>query len=631
MSGICGIAFREAAPHTKFASLNPMVRALDPLQKYQGHVRTGEVAGFGAQEFPGRFSGVAQLEEHGKTHLLGFHGSIYNFDDVLAQAGDCEDPLVAMLHIILRGAEPFLSSLRGEFALSFWDAGQETLYLASDRFRVHPIFYRQDQHQFVFSSRMKGLLVGPSSQHLTVNPFAIVDVVTSSFIPTPRTIFQEIQKLPPGQLLTWRHGAVQVKPYWELSFTNGQPSDKAELFRGVKESFSDSVFVRLQYDKTPNEMGTFLSGGIDSSTVLGVLTQLTGTSMKSFSIGFGEEAFNELKFARCAAQAFGAEQHEYIVTAEDTFQVIDLLVDSFDEPYANASAIPTYFCAKLAKEYGIKFMYGGDGGDELFAGNERYATQKIFDYYGIVPKWLRDWGIQPTVYVLAELLKLKVFLKGKKYIERANTPYPDRLLSWGLLEILPMEELFSQNFLESAGKQYDPHGHIRELYSRSKELAHTELERQLYLDLNLVISDNDLFKVTRMTEANGVAVRYPFLDYRLAEFAARVPAHIKMEGRQLRSFFKGAYADLLPLEIRTKQKQGFGLPIPIWLRTDKKLRELMMDLLLSETFQQRGYFPPEAIADLIKRHQQDSTSFFGTILWNFMMLELWLRRYCDNK
>ena len=630
MSGICGIVGNTDLHRESMTFLTSMVQELDPGRKGKGDVRIGGKVGIGVQPFAGRIAGIAELTQHGKTHMLGFHGSIYNLGDVLASSDSQDNPFKSMLQSAMKGIVPFLESLRGEFAICYWDAERELLYLASDRFRIHPIFYRQDREKFVFSSRMRSLLACPFVEPFTVNFVSIVDVVTSSFIPTPRTIFQEVRKIPPGQLLTWKQGEITLEPYWDLSYLHSNGSSKGVLVSGLKEKFSDSLAIRLEHDGDPGFIGSFLSGGIDSSTVLGVMTQITKSPTNSFSIGFGEEAFNETNFARCAVQAFHALQHEYTVTAEDTFQIVDELVDSFDEPYANASAIPTYFCAKLGKEHGMKFLYGGDGGDELFAGNERYATQKLLDYYGKFPRWIRDGGIEPGVSLLAKLLKGKLFVKGKKYIDRANIPYPDRLLSWGLLEVLPLEELFSREFLATLGDAYDPHQYVRDLYSCSKELAQAELDRQLYIDLKLVISDNDVFKVTRMTEAHGIAVRFPFLDHHLAEFSASIPAHIKMRGTKLRTFFKESYADLLPDEILTKTKHGFGLPIPIWLRTDKKLREMMMDLLLSRRIQQRGYFGPRTIERLIERHKEDSTSFFGTILWNFVILELWLRRYGDT-
>lgn len=216
-------------------------------------------------------------------------------------------------------------------------------------------------------------------------------------------------------------------------------------------------------------------------------------------------------------------------------------------------------------------------------------------------------------------------MQGKKYIQRARVPYPERLSAYGLFETLSLAELLEDDFRATLTRDYDPAGPMHHYYFQAP--ATSALDRQLYIDLKLAISDNDLFKVTRMTEAAGVAVRFPFLDHCLAEVAATVPATLKMRGTQLRSFFKRAYADLLPLATRTKPKHGFGLPIPVWLRTDKRLNEMMHDLVLSPTSIQRGYFQKRALETLVTRHQTDATSFYGTVLWNLMALELWHRKY----
>jgi asparagine synthase (glutamine-hydrolysing) len=358
------------------------------------------------------------------------------------------------------------------------------------------------------------------------------------------------------------------------------------------------------------------------------LTQLAKRPIKSFSIGFDERPFNEINYARIAAKAFGAEHYEYFVTPQDACDVIPILVESFDEPFGNASAIPTYFCAKTAAEHGVDILYAGDGGDELFAGNERYATQRLFDYYGGIPLWLRNLVVKPTAFALADALKWNFFVKGKKYIERASIPYPERLFSYGFFRIVPLAEFLEYDFLEAIGKNYDPYRTITSYYFQAP--AGSELDRQLYIDLKLAIMDNDLFKVTRMSEEAGVAVRFPFLDQRVAEFAATIPANVKMRGRKLRSFFKKAYSDLLPREILNKKKHGFGLPIPLWLRTNGHLNEMMQDMVLSSRAQQRGYFRKKALAGLVKSHKVDETSFYGTVLWNLMVLELWHRRYCDS-
>jgi len=628
MSGICGIVFHEKSNLLNQAHLLPMVRTLDASGQGEGFTISLGPVGMGAQKFPGRLSGMAETTLYGEPLALAFHGSLYNLHDLCSVEKEGCDPLRQLLRLYAKEGITFLQRLRGEFSLAIWDGRTDTLYLATDRFRIHPLFYYQDPEKLVFASRMKGILDCPFPVRRTINPRAIVDVVASSVIPTPDTIFQEVKKLPPGYLLKYQKGEVRLEPYWEINFLHPSTVSEPELARMVKICLTDAVSVRLEVDGGSAQIGTFLSGGVDSSTVTGVLTQLAKHPIKSFSIGFEEERFNEIHYARIAARAFGVEHHEYFVSPKDTYDVIPILLQGFDEPYGNSSAIPAYFCAKMAREHGVDVLYAGDGGDELFAGNERYATQRLFDSYYNIPAWIREPLMKPLVFALADGLKWDLFVKGKKYIERARIPYPERLSSYGFFKIIPMTELLEDSLLEVVGRGYDPSAPISFYYFQAP--ARSELDRQLYIDLKLAISDNDLFKVVRMTEAAGVTVRFPFLDHQLAEFAATIPAHIKMQGRQLRSFFKKAYADLLPLEIRTKKKHGFGLPIPFWLRADRRLNEMMHDLILSPQSIQRGYFQKKALEGLVKSHQTDETCFYGTALWNLMILELWHRTYLDT-
>jgi len=357
------------------------------------------------------------------------------------------------------------------------------------------------------------------------------------------------------------------------------------------------------------------------------LGQLLGRPVKTFSIGFDDVQFNEMNYARFAAKTFAAEHHEYFVTPGDTYDTLPLITEIFDEPFANASSIPAYFCAKLAKENAVDVLCAGDGGDELFAGNERYATQRLFDYYRKIPSWIREPVLKPAVFKLADGRKSGIIVKGKKYIQRASLPYHERLTSYDFFRTVPLSEFLEDDFLEKVGRGFDPYSLFSLYYFQAP--AKENLDRNLYIDWQLTLSDNDLVKVTRTAEAAGVTVRFPFLDKKLVEFSATVPARIKMRGRTLRSFFKNAYADLLPKEIRRKKKHGFGLPIPVWLRTDRRLNELMHELVSSPMAIQRGYFRKKATEKLIKRHETDTTSFYGTILWNLMLLELWHRKNCD--
>jgi asparagine synthase (glutamine-hydrolysing) len=453
--------------------------------------------------------------------------------------------------------------------------------------------------------------------------------VASSIIPTPKTIFKEIKKLPGGHFLTYRRGETHLEPYWKTGFLNPSTEKESILIQDLKTHFTDAVSVCLDVDEDSNHIGTFLSGGVDSSTLTGVLTKLVKHPVKSFSIGFDEERFNEINYARIAARAFGAEHYEYFVTPADTYDAISIVLSAIDEPYANASAIPAYFCAKMAKEHGVDVLYAGDGGDELFAGNERYATQRLFDYYQRIPPAVRNVLVEPLVLSLADALKLDFLIKGGRYIHRANLPYYERISSYDFFNIVPLTEFIGENLLVDISRNYNPYEIVDDYYHQAP--ANNNLDRHLFIDWKLTLTDNDLIKVTRMTEAAEVTVRFPFLDSKLVEFSTKVPAYIKMRGRKLRSFFKNAYSDLLPLEIRKKKKHGFGLPISFWLRTDKRLNNLMHDLVLSPQSLQRGYFKEKALEQLIEVHKTDDTSFYGTVLWNLMILELWQRNYLKKK
>ncbi len=278
----------------------------------------------------------------------------------------------------------------------------------------------------------------------------------------------------------------------------------------------------------------------------------------------------------------------------------------------------------MAREHGVDILYAGDGGDELFAGNERYGTQRLFEYYHKIPSWLREPLVKPFVFALADGLTWGLFVKGKKYIQRASIPYHERITSYDFFKVVSIKDFLEDGFVDKVGRDYNPYAPFSFYYFQAP--ARNSLDRHLYVDWKLTISDNDILKF-RMAEANGIPVRFPFLDYRLAEFSVTVPANIKMRGKKLRSFQKRAYADLLPLEIRTKKKHGFGLPIPVWLRTDRRLNEMMYDLVLSPRSIQRGYFRKKALKTLVERHRTDETSFYGTTLWNLMVLELWHRKY----
>jgi asparagine synthase (glutamine-hydrolysing) len=502
VSGICGLVIREGGIDRMTGTLQAMLEALASPAPGEEFLLNQGKAGLAARGFPGRRAGVAGIRAGNGSVGLAFHGSLYNLRDLVAAESRAPDASGALLRLYLAEGIGFLTRFRGEFVLAVWDQREDSLYLATDRFRVHPLFYHASRDRLLFSSRLAGLYQTPSSPGRTVDPEAVVDLLAFSAIPTPKTIFREARKLPPGHLLTYRAGEARLERYWDLDFREPSVAGRKALGARLKSIFAEAVFIRLASEEDSNRVGCFLSGGVDSSTVAGVLTELRQGPVKSFSIGFDEPRFNEMAYARIAARAFGAQHHEYVVTARDTCEAIPILLDAFDEPYANASAVPTYFCARLMRESGVDAAYAGDGGDELFAGNERYAAHRIFDYYGRIPPWMRRALIEPVVFSLHRYLGWTLLDKGRKYIQRANIPRARRITSYGFFNVVAARDLLNGDLLESLGGDYDPYGAVASFYDGAP--AATELDRELYLDLHLAISDNDLFKVTRMTEAAGL-------------------------------------------------------------------------------------------------------------------------------
>jgi asparagine synthase (glutamine-hydrolysing) len=624
MSGICGFVARGGPMPSAAEGIARQVRELGSRFGGEGsHVLVANAA-LGAGEFPHRLAGTTRCDVGGCPLAIAFHGNLFGRRDA-ERPREGSRGVEEILSLYLRKGAAVLADLHGEFALAIWDGRDESLLLATDRFRVHPLFYAQDAGGLVFASRMRSLRAAPIPLSLSIDPGAIVQVLAASIVPTPGTIFREVKKLPPGHALTWRRGEASVAPYWEIDFRSPSRASERELALELKERFGDAVAVRLEEDRASGLFGTYLSGGVDSSTVTGLLTRLAGEPVRTFSIGFAEARYNEMSFARTAASAFGARHHEYIVTPKDAVDAVPILVEAFDEPFANASAVPAYYCARLAREHGVEVLYAGDGGDELFAGNERYAEQRLFEYWHRIPWWPRERLVRPAMFLGARLTRKGPFIAAKKYVVRASPAYHERLSAYGLFEVVPMAALLEDGLLEALGADFDVYASEKSHFLRAP--AVDPLDRHLYTDLKVTISDNDILKVIRTSEAAGIAARFPFLDERLAEFAATVPAGIKMRGRTLRTFFKRAYSDLLPEQTRAKSKHGFGLPVHLWIRDYAPLNEMMRDLVLDERSVGRGYFRRKALVSLVENHRTDRTAFYGTVLWNLMVLELWHRSH----
>ena len=576
-------------------------------------VMTWESGGFAAHAAPGYRATLGSRAVGESAVRIAFHGVLFHRDP--------RDPAESLLDGYLREGHDFVRALRGDFSLAVWDGRDGSTHLAVDGFRVQPLFYHAAPGLLLFATHLTSLAACPAFTDRDLDPCAVLDLVETSRIQTPRTIYRRVSKLPEGTTLSSLHDKVRVNTYWRPDYSTPDRRRLSDLQRDVRDLFRDAVQTRLSADGAAR-VGAYLSGGVDSTAVLGTLTRLTGSRVSCFSIGFEEAGYNELGFAQTAARAFGADHHVHRVTPRETMDAIPAIVAAFDEPFGNASAIPAYYCARMAHETGTQILYAGDGGDEIFAGNEVYATRRVLEYYDRIPAPVRALA-EPAALKAGLVVPWGLVGKARQYVLRARVPYPDRLGTYNFFRVFPKSRLFEREFLDLAGSDYEPFEAQAARYREA--LAITELDRQLYVDLRFLISDSDLFKVTRTAEAAGIGVRFPFLDGPLTDFAASVPASVKMRGRRLRSFFKDAHADLLPLDTRTKKKHGFGLPIAGWMRTHAELRDLTRDLVLGERTLARGILRRDGVEEIIRLHEEERTSYYGPALWNLMMLEYWLR------
>jgi asparagine synthase (glutamine-hydrolysing) len=517
----------------------------------------------------------------------------------------------------------FAEKLRGGFSFVLWDRLERRVLAGIDGFGIKRLAYYQDEKVLFIASRVDSI-ARSGEVGLEINPRAIANVLNFSANLAPETIFTKVQRLIPGATLQASDRGFRIEKYWDLRYGVGTNSNEASLSRELESVVEQSVAVHCNKGSFAT-VGGYLSGGTDSSTVIGMMTRAAGGPVKSFSIGFQEQVFNELGYAEIAAKRFGSEHYTYLVGAEDCFEALPHMIRSFDEPFGNSSAIPTYFCARLAAQNGVKTLLAGDGGDELFGGNERYATDKIFEEYHRLPAFLRKGAIEPVLSVLPA--KGGLLRKAHGYVRRANIRGVERMLSFQFLRTCRLEELFEPDFLQSMNGYTVvdiPANHY------SQAIAREHLDRLLYVDLKITLADNDLPKVTCMSELAGIQTRFPFLDRAVAEFSGRIPASLKVKGFEKRYLFKRAFRQLLPIEIIQKKKHGFGIPVATWMKSDKRMRELSRDTLLSSRAFSRGYFRRQFIEDLFRRHEEEDSTYYGDTLWTFLAIELWHRQVVDE-
>jgi asparagine synthase (glutamine-hydrolysing) len=621
MSGICGIC--EPGRSLNPAGMKAMLAAFVlPGESAQQTTRSDSVSLGVARRW--NFQEVANIP----GVRIAADAELLNRKELIQQIkGEDFDPTTLTSAELLarlyreRGVS-FVELLDGVFSFALWDEEKHRLVMAIDRLGVNSLYWRKDGDRILFATRV-GAIRNTQEAPATVNNAALAQYMLFSAVPAPMVIYQGIEKMRPGYCLVYETGQIRHSRYWDLEYRESSNRDVAHWSREVREGLRSAVHHQLT-DLDQAKTGAYLSGGTDSSSVVAFMNE-RHSPVNTYSIFFAEAVYSEIGFARTAVAHFRANHHELSLTPQDTYDAIPKIMEYYDEPFANSSAIGAYHCARMARESGVTTLLAGDGGDELFAGNERYASDKRFAMYQRVPPFIRKGLLEPLASLLPQN-ESRLSLP-RRYIRRANIPLPQRIFSYHVLLSFPPEEMFEPGFLESAPAEgwmdvADKHFH--------SAVAENDLNRLLYLDVKMTLADNDLRKVLGTAEMADVRVRFPLLDYKLAELSGRVPASLKMRGYEKRFIFKQAMKGILPDTILYKKKHGFGVPVALWFLQDPRLQTLVTDVLTDSRTRQRGYFRPAFLDRLLELHRGKDAHFYGEIIWYLVALELWHRQHLER-
>jgi asparagine synthase (glutamine-hydrolysing) len=562
------------------------------------HQNVAEMAGYGLKKAPNVYQS--------SRFMVIIEGDPYWSDEQLKKIAISSDSAEALAIGFLQYGRLVLDKIHGPFSFCILEPGRHYALLANDRLGIRPLAYYYQQGLLVFGSKLDHIIAHPGVKAV-IDPQGIFNYLYAHNIPSPGSIYKDISKLQPGEFIEIDNEQQLNDFYWQPDYTESTFKKQA-LMEQLHRQLDRSIAACLPDKQT----GVFLSGGLDSSTVTGFYQQFANHKVDAFTMGFDAEGYDEMAYARLVAAHFKVKLHEYYVSPADVLNSIPLIAQTYDEPFGNASAVPSYYCAKFARERGMTRLLAGDGGDEIFAGNSRYAKQKLFDYYRYLPNCAKA-VIAPMANNLAFLGKLQ------SYIEQATINMPDRLETYNFLHRSPLKEFFTEDFLKQIDSEL-PLANSRSTYNR----ANTDdlVKRMLHLDGKFTLADNDLRKVNRMCELAGIDVHYPMLQEDFVKFSAGIPSKWLMRGFELRSFYKESMKNYLPKQTLSKSKQGFGLPFGVWMAQDKELKQFSLDNLYS--FSKRGIVNPVYIKNIIHLHEKGHSSYYGVMIWLLIMLEQWL-------
>ena len=570
-------------------------------------------------------SGQQPIPNSDRTAWIVFNGEIYNYRELRGQLEELghmfhtDSDTEAIVHAYDQYGTDCPKYLRGMFAFAIWDERTKSLFLARDRVGKKPLLYAKLDGELVFGSEFTALLEHPRISR-DVDFEAIHHYLSFICVPAPLTAYRAIRKLEPGHWLLWRGGEIKTERYWELDFSKKVSMDEEEAGECVVELLRDAVRVRLM-SEVP--LGAFLSGGIDSSAVVALMAQESSEKIKTFSIGFDEQDFSELHHARRVAEHVGADHHEFIVRP-DAMEILPTLVEHYGEPFADSSAIPSYYVSKETRAF-VTVALNGDGGDECFAGYERYAAMSIAQKYANLPEALRNGVISNVVSALPGFdARQNPLRKAKRFVAAASLPPVERYLRWvSSFDDAAKQNLYSDDFRHETA-MFRTASILEPWFAKANGSG--IVDAALLTDTMTYLPNDLLVKMDIASMTVSLEARSPFLDHQLMEFAASLPEKLKLRRLTTKYLLKRVLKKLVPAENLNRSKMGFGVPIGHWFRG--AMQPFLRETLLSEKALARGLFQPERVRQLIDEHVSVKADHSHR-LWTLLMLELWFERFID--
>jgi asparagine synthase (glutamine-hydrolysing) len=570
-------------------------------------------------------TGQQPIHNRDRTKWLVFNGEIYNYRELrekLEKLGHefyTNSDTEAVIAAYDQYGTNCPKHLRGMFAFAIWDERQKSLFLARDRVGKKPLLYAQTPNQLLFASEFSALVLHPDVSR-DVDYEAIHHYLSFICVPAPLTAYRAIRKLEPAHWLLWRDGEIKTERYWQLDFSNKVSLSEEEAGERAIELLREAVRIRLM-SEVP--LGAFLSGGIDSSAVVALMAQESSDPVKTFSIGFEEQDFSELHHARRVAEYVGADHHEFVVKP-DAMEVLPMLVEHYGEPFADSSAIPSYYFARETRRY-VTVALNGDGGDECFAGYERYAAMSLAQSYAAIPGVLRDGVIGNAARALPALQsRANPLGKVQRFVAAASLSPIERYLRWiSAFDENAKLDLYSDSFRQETAK-FSTAGIIAPWFAKANGSG--IVDAALLTDTMTYLPNDLLVKMDIASMSVSLEARSPFLDHVLMEFAAGLPEKLKLRRLTTKYLLKRVLKKLVPAENLTRRKMGFGVPIGYWFRG--VMQPFLRETLLSDKALSRGLFQPERVRRIIDDHVE-SKADHSHRLWSLLMLELWFERFID--